>query len=76
MIVTGDRTAILLISLGLGYIVCYLSAKTTRGLRLVGLGIGTFIITLSMFFVFTNIINGTTRFYNEGRPMPHRVMMR
>jgi len=40
--------AILLIALSFGYIVCYLAEREEKGLRLVGYGIGTFVIVFSL----------------------------
>ncbi len=47
----GMQIGIMLIALGLGYIVWYLSNREEKDLRIVGKTIGTIIVGLSMYFI-------------------------
>ena len=48
--------AILLVSLGLGYVVCYFANQEEKQLKNVGIAIGTFIIVMSLVFLLGSVL--------------------
>ena len=49
------NTALLLLALALGYIVCYLAQKGSKSLKITGYIIGTFIITVSAVLILNKL---------------------
>lgn len=69
----------LLITLGFGYIICYLASKAEKAVKRSGYLIGAIIIFISATMLFVNMalcalnmLKGKAACY---RPMPHRMMM-
>lgn len=56
MSVNEISTAILLVALGLGYIVCYLAQREEKTLKVLGYAIGTFMVALSILIILSNAI--------------------
>ncbi|TRZ93516.1 hypothetical protein D4R78_08435 [bacterium] len=49
-------TVVLLLALGLGYIVFYLANREEKGLKLIGISIGAFMIVFSILLILGNAI--------------------
>lgn len=74
----GVVEALLLISLGLGYIVLYLAKQGEKQLQFVGYIIGVIIITLSLVYLLGNLLIQSASYpqvrYHRGM-MQQRMMM-
>lgn len=53
---TGIKTAILLIALAFGYIVCYLANREEKDLKILGNVIGIFIIGMGIFLLLDTFV--------------------
>lgn len=68
--------ASLMITLGLGYIICYLASKSDKTLKKVGYAIGIFIIALSVIsMIFTCVMTAKICRVGAAGTMPQGMMM-
>jgi len=74
-------TVVLLLTLGLGYIVFYLANREEKGLKLLGIGIGAFMIVFSILLILGNAVllnmgsGGCARRGMSGKEMLMRKQM-
>jgi len=74
MPLTEINTTILLVVLGLGYIVCYLAQREDKTLRVLGFGIGSFMIGFSLLVILSNAIL-MNRSCRRMKVISHEMMM-
>jgi len=74
MSLTEINTTILLVVLGLGYIVCYLAEREEKTLRILGFGIGAFMIGFSLMIILSNAVM-MHRSCRRMKAISHEMMM-